>query len=171
MPLLFEKADKVGLPQDPLINFYCCTVESVLTFCITAWYREKALQQVTKSPKTQLGHSCRPLRTLTCPDVTVGPQSSPETPLILHTISLTRYPLAGDTGLYTHTHPEWKKAVCLELHLNPHPNSHTLITKALYLKNWPVYWLRTVFHIFLFIHHALTILEVLKALELCGRQV
>ena len=51
---------KARLLQNLLVNFYQCTVENILTYCITAWYasctrkEQKALQRVHQDgPKYQ----------------------------------------------------------------------------------------------------------------------
>lgn len=50
-----RKMRRVNLPQRLLINFYHCVVESVLTYCVSAWYfhctkaEKEALQSVIKN--------------------------------------------------------------------------------------------------------------------------
>ena len=52
---------KAQLPQKLLINFYRCTIESVISFCITAWYsscsydNKKALQRIIKTAQRITG--------------------------------------------------------------------------------------------------------------------
>ena len=53
-------------------NLYSCTIESILSGCITAWYgnctahNRRAVKRVVRSP----GSHCLPSRTPTAPDVT-----------------------------------------------------------------------------------------------------
>ncbi|XP_058261704.1 uncharacterized protein LOC131363320 isoform X2 [Hemibagrus wyckioides] len=52
---------KNHLSLDILVNFYCCTIESILTGCITVWYgnctvsARKALQRVVKTAQRIVG--------------------------------------------------------------------------------------------------------------------
>ncbi|KAF7664535.1 hypothetical protein LDENG_00172280, partial [Lucifuga dentata] len=54
---------KNHLSSDILVNFYCCTIESILTSCITVWYGNcsvsdrKALQKVVKTAQRITGAS------------------------------------------------------------------------------------------------------------------
>ncbi|KAI4881098.1 hypothetical protein NFI96_007136 [Prochilodus magdalenae] len=49
---------KFGLPPDILTNFYRCTIESILTACITVWYGSctaydrKALKRVVRTAES-----------------------------------------------------------------------------------------------------------------------
>jgi hypothetical protein len=49
-----KRLKKFGMPPQVLSKYYCCTIKSILTGCITAWYRNctvygcKALQRVVK---------------------------------------------------------------------------------------------------------------------------
>lgn len=62
IPYLIKKAhwclQLLSLQPRILTTFYCCTVESILTNCITVWYGNitafdhKAQQQVVKTVKT-----------------------------------------------------------------------------------------------------------------------
>lgn len=51
----------MGLVQKLLVSFYCCAIESVLTFCITVWYAgslaadRKALQRVIRIAQRLIG--------------------------------------------------------------------------------------------------------------------
>lgn len=46
---------KARLPQDKLLTFFCCSIESILTYCISTWYLScsasdrKALQHIVSS--------------------------------------------------------------------------------------------------------------------------
>ncbi|KAI4876267.1 hypothetical protein NFI96_007913 [Prochilodus magdalenae] len=52
---------KFGLPPDILTNFYRCTIESILTACITVWYGSctaydrKALKRVVRTAESIIG--------------------------------------------------------------------------------------------------------------------
>ncbi|KAI4905056.1 hypothetical protein NFI96_016034, partial [Prochilodus magdalenae] len=56
---------KFGLPPDILINFYRCTIESILTACITVWYGSctaydrKALKRVVRTAESVIGSCLR----------------------------------------------------------------------------------------------------------------
>ncbi len=56
-----RKLRKANLPQKLMVNFYRCTIESILTNCMTAWYgsctkaAQKALQQVVKTAQVIVG--------------------------------------------------------------------------------------------------------------------
>ncbi len=56
-----RKLRKANLPQKLMVNFYRCTIESILTNCMTAWYgsctkaAQKALQQVAKTAQVIVG--------------------------------------------------------------------------------------------------------------------
>ncbi len=56
-----RKLRRANLPQKLMVNFYRCTIESILTNCMTAWYgsctkaAQKALQQVVKTVQIIVG--------------------------------------------------------------------------------------------------------------------
>ncbi len=60
-PLLPETADQVWNEPSILSSFYTCTVESILTGCITAWFgnstagNRKALQKVMRTARHIVG--------------------------------------------------------------------------------------------------------------------
>ncbi len=60
-PLLPETAEKFGMSPSILRSFYTCTVESILTGCITAWFgnstagNRKALQRVVRTSRHIVG--------------------------------------------------------------------------------------------------------------------
>ena len=70
---------KFGLSPKALTNFYRCTIESILSGCITAWYgncsahNRKALQRVVRSAQCTTGANYLPSRIPTPPDVTGRP--------------------------------------------------------------------------------------------------
>jgi hypothetical protein len=57
----FRRLKKFGLSPKTLTNFYRCTIESILSGCITAWYgnctslNHKALQRVVRSAQRITG--------------------------------------------------------------------------------------------------------------------
>ena len=56
-----RRLKKIGLSPKTLTNFYRCTIESILSGCITAWYsscsvqNHKALQRVVRSAQRITG--------------------------------------------------------------------------------------------------------------------
>ncbi|KAI4891474.1 hypothetical protein NFI96_005401 [Prochilodus magdalenae] len=58
---LLGSSGKFGLPPDILSNFYRCTIESILTACITVWYGScsaydrKALKRVVRTAESIIG--------------------------------------------------------------------------------------------------------------------
>jgi hypothetical protein len=64
-----RRLKRFGMGPQILKRFYSCTIESLLTCCITAWYGNcsasdrKALQRVVRMPNTSLGPSFLPSRT------------------------------------------------------------------------------------------------------------
>jgi hypothetical protein len=64
---------KYGLSPKTLTNFYRCTIKSILSGCITAWYsnctslNRKALQRVVRSAQRITGGKL-PAKTPTAPD-------------------------------------------------------------------------------------------------------
>ena len=56
-----RKLKQEGLPQSLLINFYRCAVESVLTYCLSAWYSsctkadQEGLERVVKAAGRTIG--------------------------------------------------------------------------------------------------------------------
>ncbi|KAK1802084.1 hypothetical protein P4O66_004428 [Electrophorus voltai] len=58
---LLRRIRKDHLSPQILTNFYCCTIESVLTNCVTVWYSgsnvadRKALQKVVKNAQRTIG--------------------------------------------------------------------------------------------------------------------
>ncbi len=60
-PLLPETAEEVGMSPSILRSFYTCSVESILTGCITAWFgnstagNRKALQRVVRTARHIVG--------------------------------------------------------------------------------------------------------------------
>ena len=70
---------KFGLSLITLTNFYRCTIESILSGCITTWYgncsahNQTALQRVVRSAQRITGANYLPSRTPTPPDITGRP--------------------------------------------------------------------------------------------------
>ena len=58
---------KAQLPQQLLINFYRRSIESIITYCITAWYpgctadNRKALQRISTTAQRIMGAQLTPL--------------------------------------------------------------------------------------------------------------
>ncbi len=56
-----RKLRRANLPQTLMVNFYRCTIESILTNCMTSWYgsctkaAQKDLQQVVKTAQDIVG--------------------------------------------------------------------------------------------------------------------
>jgi gmma-aminobutyric acid receptor subunit gamma len=63
-----RRLKKFGLAPKTLTNFYRCTIESILSVCITAWYgnctthNRKALQRVVRSAQHITGGKLPPLQ-------------------------------------------------------------------------------------------------------------
>ena len=88
--------------QGTVTNFYRCTIESILSGCITAWYgnctalNRKALQTVVRS--ALLGANYLPSRTPTAPDVTGRPKRSSRTTTTRATACSPRYHPEGEVS-------------------------------------------------------------------------
>ena len=81
-----RRLKKFGSSPKALTNFYRCTIESILSCCITAWYgncsahNRKALQRVVKSAQRITGGKLPALQdTYTASDVTGRPKRSSKT--------------------------------------------------------------------------------------------
>ena len=58
-----RRLKKFGLSPKTLTNFYRCTIESILSGCITAWYGNcKALQRVVRSAQRITGNKLPDLK-------------------------------------------------------------------------------------------------------------
>uniref|UniRef100_A0A4W5NM05 Reverse transcriptase domain-containing protein n=1 Tax=Hucho hucho TaxID=62062 RepID=A0A4W5NM05_9TELE len=92
-----KRLKKFGLSPKTLRNFYRCTIESILSGCITAWYgncsahNRKALQRVVRSAQRITGANYLPSRTPTPPDVTGRPKRSSRTTTTRATACSPRY--------------------------------------------------------------------------------
>jgi hypothetical protein len=70
-----EEGATGNLVPKPLTYFYRCTIESILSGCITAWYgnstarNRKAFQRMVRSPNTSPRANYLLSRTPTAPDV------------------------------------------------------------------------------------------------------
>ncbi len=71
--LLPETAEEVGMSPRILRSFYTCTVESILTGCITAWYgnstagNRRALQRVVRTARHIVGGWASPPSRISTP--------------------------------------------------------------------------------------------------------
>jgi hypothetical protein len=85
-------------------NFYRCTIESILSGCITTWYgncsahTRKALQMVVWSAQRIPGANYLPSRTPTPPNVTGRPKRSSRTPTTQATACSPRYHAEGEVS-------------------------------------------------------------------------
>ncbi|XP_030283157.1 uncharacterized protein LOC115587459 [Sparus aurata] len=65
-----RRLKKIHLSPQILVNFYCCTIESILTNCVTVWYancsvsEQKALQRVVKTAQRITGSSLSSIEAL-----------------------------------------------------------------------------------------------------------
>ena len=65
-----RRLKKFGMSIKTLANFYRCTIESILSGCITAWYGScsaaelKALQRVVKSAEGSIGCHLRSMQSI-----------------------------------------------------------------------------------------------------------
>ena len=75
-----RRLKKFGLAPETLTNFYRCTIESIISGCITAWYSNctarncRALLRVVRSAQRITGVNYLPSRTPTAPDITRRPK-------------------------------------------------------------------------------------------------
>jgi hypothetical protein len=76
--MYLKRLKKFGLSPKTLTNFYRCTIESILSGCITAWYDNcttlncRALQRVVRSAQHIIGYKLTAIQD-TAPDVTGEP--------------------------------------------------------------------------------------------------
>ncbi|KAI4891709.1 hypothetical protein NFI96_002854 [Prochilodus magdalenae] len=83
---------KSGLPPDILTNFYRCTIESILTACITVWYSSctaydrTALKRVVRTAESIIGSKLPALQDIyrsRCPRTSTGPAARGRLPVPL----------------------------------------------------------------------------------------
>ena len=93
---------KNHLEQKLMVSFYRSIIESILTFCITAWYAgcsaadRKALQRVIGTAQKIIG--CPPWKSLPTPAASTGPDQFSRTLPTLPTTCSTCSPPAGISG-------------------------------------------------------------------------
>ncbi|KAG5261107.1 hypothetical protein AALO_G00300110 [Alosa alosa] len=98
---------KVHLSFQILENFYCCTIESILTNCVTVWYGNCsasdriALQRVVKTAQRITGSSLPPLRPSRASDACVRRTASSKAVLTPTTDYSPYSLLGGAAGLST----------------------------------------------------------------------
>ena len=98
------RLNKFSLAPKTLTNFYRCTIMSILSGCITAWYRNctthnrRALQRVVQSAQRITGGNYLPSRTPTAPDVTGRPKRSSRTSTTRATACSPRYHPEGEVS-------------------------------------------------------------------------
>ena len=96
-----QEAEKNVLAPTTLTNFYRCTIESILSGCITAWYGNRAARN-QGLPRGWCGlpkaSNYLPSRTPTAPDVTGRPKGSSRTTTTRATACSPRYHPEGEVS-------------------------------------------------------------------------
>jgi hypothetical protein len=117
MPIPLRRLKIFGMGRQILKNLYSCTVENLLTGCITAWYgncsssNHKTLQRVVGTAKYITGPSFLPSRTSILGGVRGRPKITPATlvkdcSLCYRIASATGAPSLGPKGSLTASTPK-----------------------------------------------------------------
>ena len=69
-----RRLKKFGLAPKTLNIFYRCTIESILSGCITTWYGNSTAHNRRVLPNASLEAHCLPSRIPTTPDITGRPK-------------------------------------------------------------------------------------------------
>uniref|UniRef100_A0AAZ3P044 MARVEL domain-containing protein n=1 Tax=Oncorhynchus tshawytscha TaxID=74940 RepID=A0AAZ3P044_ONCTS len=124
-----KRLKKCVVSSKTLRNVYRCTLESILSGCITAWYgnctvlNRKSLQRVVRSTPQHItgGANYLPSRTPTAPNVTGTPKRSSRTTITRATACSPRCHLEGEGTMFVAfvcfavaSRPKYIAATCME---------------------------------------------------------